>query len=387
MDKRVGIVGIGTTGFRATTPDVSYRELTYEAATKAYLDAGIEPKQVGAFVATSEDFFEGYSIADEYAPDQLGAVLKSCHSVPGDYIQSLANAWMIIQSGYADLVVVQGLSKASNMITKGDLVTMATDPFTWRPLGESHHAIAAMEMRRYLWATGTTREQCARVVVDNRRAALSNPRAAHGCDLELEDVLGSEPVATPLTRLDIARHADGAVVCVLATEERARSLDREPVWILGVGWSTETTSLDSRTWDDAVGMRLAAERAYRMAGIDTPATAIDFAEINDEYSYKQLMHMEALGLCGRGGAGQFVEMGLAGPEGDLPVNVSGGSLGGGHLFELDGGQKVLEVATQIRGEAGQNQLEDVHVGLAAGWRGVPTTTCAVVVLGDESQEA
>ena len=83
MEKRVGIVGIGTSGFRATTPDVSYRELTYEAATKAYLDAGIGPDDVGSFVATSEDFLEGYSIADEYSPDQLGGVLKSVHTVPG----------------------------------------------------------------------------------------------------------------------------------------------------------------------------------------------------------------------------------------------------------------------------------------------------------------
>ena len=382
MDKRVGIVGMGTTGFKATTPDVSYRELTYEAATKAYLDAGITPHQVGAFIATAEDFFEGYSISDEYAPDQIGAVLKPCHTVPGDFIQSLGNAVMLIQSNFADLVVVQGLSKASNMVTKGDLATMAADPFTWRPLEESHHAIAAMEMQRYMWATGTTREQCAHVVVQNRRQGLTNARAACGTAIELADVLGAEMVSSPLGKLDIAMHADGAVVVVLASEERAKSLNREPVWVRGVGWSTESNSLDSRTWDEAVYMKKAAERAYKMAGIASPATEIDFAEINDEYSYKQLMHMEALGLCGRGSAGPFVEMGLAGPTGDLPVNASGGSLGSGHVFELDGGQKVMEAVLQLRGQAGENQLDDVHVALCAGWRGVPTTTGAVVVLSD-----
>ncbi len=382
MDRRVGIVGIGTTGFRATTPDVSYRELTYEAASKAYLDAGIEPNQVGAFVATAEDFFEGYSISDEYAPDQMGAVLKPCHTVPGDFIQSLGNGLMLIKSGFADLVVIQGLSKASNMVTKGDLLTMATDPFSWRPLQESPHAIAALEMQRYLWATHTDREQCAAVVVQNRRQALENSHAACGCHLELEDVLAAELVCSPLGKYDIAQHADGAVVCVLASEERASSCKRDPIWVEGVGWSTETHALDSRTWDEAVYMKKAAERAYAMADIRSPAAQIDFAEVNDEYAYKQLMHMEALGLCGRGSAGDFVAMGLAGPEGDLPVNVSGGSLGGGHLFELDGGQKILEGVLQLRGEAGVNQLEDVHVGLAASWRGVPTTTGAVAVLSN-----
>ena len=189
MEKRVAIVGIGTTGFSATSPDVSFREMTYDAATKAYLDAGINPNDVGAFVTTAEDFLEGYSIADEYAPDQLGAVLKSLHTVPGDFIQALGNGYMLVQSGYADIVVVQGLSKASNMLTKNDLTTFAGDPFYWRPLKETPHAIAAMDMHRFMFETGNTLEQCAQVVVKNRRNALLNPRAAHGCNLELADVL------------------------------------------------------------------------------------------------------------------------------------------------------------------------------------------------------
>jgi len=74
MNREIAVIGVGTTGFRATTPDVSYRELTYEAAKKAYLDAGVEPKEIGAFVSTAEAFLEGYSIADEYSPDHLSAV-------------------------------------------------------------------------------------------------------------------------------------------------------------------------------------------------------------------------------------------------------------------------------------------------------------------------
>ena len=134
MTKRVAIIGVGTTGFRATTPDLSYRELTYEAATKAYMEAGIEPKDVDAFVSTAEDFFEGYSIADEYAPDQLGAVLKPLYTVPGDFIHSLASAYMMIMSGVAEISVVQGMSKASNMLTLSEMVGFAMDPIYNRPL-------------------------------------------------------------------------------------------------------------------------------------------------------------------------------------------------------------------------------------------------------------
>lgn len=383
MRNRVAIVGIGTTGLRATTPDVSYRELTYEAATKAYLDAGVTPEEIGAFVVAAEDFLEGYSICDEYSPDQLGAVLKSIHTVPGDFIQALANAAMIILSGYADVAVASGMSKASNMLTKGDLNTFATDPFTWRPLKESHHAIAAMEMNRFLYSTGNTREQCAMVVKKNRENALRNSRAAHGCKLEVDDVLMAEMVSYPLTRLDIAQHADGAVVCVLASEEKVKAMRRDPVWIRGMGWATETTALETRSWDEAVYMKLAGDMAYRMAGIQAPSKEIDFAEINDEYSYKELQHMEALRLCGWGEAGKMVETGATSRAGQFPVNASGGNLGCGATFELDGGHKVLEVMLQLRGEAGECQLKNVRTGLAAGWRGVPTTTGAAVVLGVE----
>jgi len=175
MVKEIAIIGVGTTGFRATTPDLSYRELTYEAAKKAYLDAGIEPKEIGAFVATSEDFAEGYSIADEYSPDQLGAVLKPIYTVPGDFIQSMGSGFMMLKSGLYDIVAVQGLSKASNMITKSYLTDFALDPIYNRPLKEHSAYIAGMEMMRYLHETGTTREQCAQVVVKNRRNAMFNP--------------------------------------------------------------------------------------------------------------------------------------------------------------------------------------------------------------------
>ena len=123
MTKDIAIIGAGTTGFRATTPDLSFRELTYEAAKKAYLDAGVEPKDIGAFVATSEDFCEGYSITDEYSLDQLGAVLKPIYTVPGDFIQSMGSAVMMLKSGLYDTVAVQGLSKASN-------ITLPSSPYS-----------------------------------------------------------------------------------------------------------------------------------------------------------------------------------------------------------------------------------------------------------------
>ncbi|MBU1209283.1 MAG: acetyl-CoA acetyltransferase [Proteobacteria bacterium] len=382
MSKRVAIVGVGTTGFRATTPDVSYRELTYEAATKAYFEAGIEPKNVDAFVATSEDFLEGYSISDEYSPDQLGAVLKPIYTIPGDFIHALACGQMMILSGIGDIMVVQGMSKASNMLTLSEMVAFAQDPIYNRPLKESPHAVAGMEMARFLYETGTTREQCAKVVVKNKKNALNNPLAGHGALIDSDYVLNSEVVSFPLTQMDISPHADGAVVVVLAEEKTARALSDKPVWIRGIGWCSDTPGLETRNWGEAIYAQLAAEMAYKMAGIRYPRKEIDFAEINDEFSYKELQHLEAMRICRKGEAGPLTEMGGTEISGEIPVNPSGGCLGAGNLFELNGGRKVLEVVRQLRGEAGKNQIKNVTTGLAQSWRGIPTTTGTVVILSN-----
>jgi acetyl-CoA C-acetyltransferase len=117
-----------------------------------------------------------------------------------------------------------------------------------------------------------------------------------------------------------------------------------------------------------------------MAGIRYPRKEIDFAEVDDTFAYKELQHLEALGLFKSGEAGLMTEEGATELRGDFPVNPSGGSLGEGHLLEATGLARVLEVVLQLRGEAGKRQLEDVETGLAFGWRGVPTTSGAVAIL-------
>ncbi len=382
MVKRVAIVGIGTTGFRSVTPGVSYREMIFEAARKAYTDAGLEPDEIDGFVTAAEDFLEGYSIADEYCPDQIGAVLKPTHTVPGDFIQALATGYMMIMTGAFKKVAIEAHSKASNMKKIDELIGFAFDPVYNRPLRESPHAFAGLEMTRYLFETCTTPAQCATVVVKNMCNALRNPHAAFGAEIEVEDVLNSEPVSLPLRRLDIAQHADGAVVAVLADEETATALTDLPVWIRGIGWCTDTPTLEMRDWGEAAYARLSADMAYRMAGITNPAAEIDFAEICDEYSYKELQHMEALKFCMPGEAAHFTETGVTEITGELPINASGGALGVGHLFEASGAHKILELVEQLRGEAGTRQLPDVEIGLAQTWRGIPTATGAVAILSN-----
>ena len=380
MNNRVAIIGVGWAGFRPVTPEESYKELMYAAAARAYADAGVDPRRdVDGFVTVAEDFHEGTSIFDEYVPDQLGAAQRPVHTITGDGLHGLAAAVMQILTARFRVVVVEGHSKASNILTLPDITAYALDPILNRPLGVHPIAIAGLEAHAYLHETGTTREQCAGVVVKNRRNALKNPAAAYGAAISSQDVLAADIVASPLSRLEVSDHADGAIVLVLAEAGTAR-LSGHPVWVRGIGWATDSPSLESRDWTRAVYAERAASMAYTMAGIKDPGTEIHFAEVDDTYAYKELQHLEAVGLCGRGQAGRLMADGVIGPDGRLPINVSGGSLGVGHLLEATGLAKVLEVVLQLRGQAGSRQLRGVSTGLAQSWRGVPTTSGAVTVL-------
>ncbi|HLA98479.1 MAG TPA: hypothetical protein VJL34_08490 [Anaerolineales bacterium] len=383
MNERVAIIGVGWSGYRPVSPELSYKEMTYAAAVKAYADAGVDPrKDIQSFVTVAEDFHEGTSIFDEYTPDQLGAALKPMHTITGDGLHGLATAFMMVKTGQFDIVALEGHSKASNILTLPEVNAYAQDPVLNRPLRLNTHFVAGMEMNRFLFETGTTIEQCAAVVQKNRRNALRNPKAAFGADLTLEEILSGPALSWPLGKRDMAEQADGAVVMVLASESVARQLSDKPVWILGIGWCNDSPSLESRDWGVLPYIQKAAQMAYRQAGFRNPQGIVDFAEIDDTYSYKELQSLEALGFCQPGEAGVLTDDGATDIEGDLPVNASGGSLGMGHLLDATGLVRALEVVLQLRGEAGLYQLEDVNIGLAQSWRGVPTTSGAVAVLAN-----
>ncbi len=380
MSDRVAIVGIGVVPLRVQSREHSYRELTFEAAARAYADAGISHEEVDSFVSVCEDFHEGTSITDEYTPDQLGAVLRPVHTVAGDGLQGIAAAAMLVRSGIADLVAVEAHCKTSNIVSHQQVLAMALDPAYERPVRVTPHAIAALEMRRYQHASVIPDEAIAMVVVKNRRQALANPIAAHGATISPQDVLSSAQVAEPLRTLEISPYADGAVVVVLSSEDAARRAPK-PVWIRGIGWASDSPWLAMRSWDQASYAQLSATMAYTMAEITDPPREISFAELDDTYAYKELQHLEATQLVSRGDAARWVMDGRTRLDGPFPVNPSGGSLGMGYCFDATALYRTAAAVQQLRGDAGRAQVRNASTGLVLSWRGVPTQTGGALVLG------
>lgn len=381
-----------TTPTAATSIRYSYKELMFLAARMAYEDAGmvdVRSKDRISFICSTEDFWEGNMISDEYMPDQLGAVLRPLCTVAADGLYGLITGFMQIRSGLVDVAVVEAHSKLSDVVSKKEIARFALDPVYVRGIYPDidPYFIAGLEMNRFLYETGNSRESCAKVVSKNKGNALANPRACYASSVDISLVLSSPIVAYPLTSMEISSYADASIVVVLASEHKARMLKGSTdgiVWIDGVGWCSDTPWINDRNLADALYASLAAEMAYKMAGIemDEPSKYIDLAEIDDTFSYKELQHMEALRLCRKGEASRLVEDGCTAMDGYMPVNPSGGSLGVGYLVEATGLHRVLEAVLQLRGMAGSMQVHGARRAVVQSWRGLPTASGAVAILSN-----
>lgn len=382
---RVAVIGIGYYGFKPSVPDLSFREMMFEAAMRAYYDANVDARRdIDVFISCQEDFWEGIAISDEFAPEPIGGVLRPTMTIAGDGLQCIGQAYMIIKSGLADIVAVEAHAKPSDIESIQEIYELSLDPQV-RTLNIANPLFqAGLDAIAYMRWSGARREHLAIVAVKNRSRGLLNPRAPHASKISLDMVLSSKPVIYPLTRFEIADFTDVAINIVLASEEKAKMYTDRPIWIDGIWWSTEVGSgaIEWHDWGRMPSLRLASREAYRQAGLSNPINQTDFAEVEDRFSYIELLALEELGLA-PGGAHRLLESGFYDANGSYPVNPSGGSLAVGLTLEATGLWRLLEAILQLRGEAGGVQLRDARRAIVASWRGPPTYTSTVAVISKE----
>lgn len=367
----VYVLGVGFCGSFPTSGGLSYREMIARAATMAYADAGIEASELDGAVSCEEDFISGYAIADEYVPDQLGVQRKSVYTIPGDFLHGLGSAVMQLRTGQFKILCVEAYSKASNVLTKNELLHFSYDP-VYNRFGVTPNYLAGIEMQQFLGSTGYSEQAVANVVVNNKARGIGNPLAPYGNHIGLGDVLGARPVAEPVTEPMIARHADASVVVVLGTKDMIRQNASKPVYISGTGWASANSIIERRDHSMSEGTALAAHMAYEEAGITKPTEQLDAVYVSDLFAHRQLMHLEAM---------QYND------DSFDTVNPDGGSLATGDLFEANGGARLYDAVLQIRGDAGAHQIKGAKRIAVQGWRGLPTDSCAVAVLDDERRPA
>ena len=371
MTDRVGIVGVGYEGFRPAITDLSTRELMFQAASKAYADAGVDPrKDVGSFICCTEDLWEGWSITDEMVPDQVGGARRPLCTVPGDGVTGLGHAAMHVKSGVAEVVSLEAHSKAADVLDKQAVENLALDPAFLRVPGANNDVLAGLEMSAFMKQARVSREDISNLVASEKARAVFNPRASYGLNLRPSEVSRAEPISLPLRRYDRAEFAEAGAVVVLASERWIRKNRREAVYVDGVAWRSSTPWYEggsvsvARYAKDAFA---SAARQARMKG----TSSLDLLEVDDTYSYKLMQHLVSMGIT-KAGALRMAREGR--------LNPSGGSLGVGYLIEATGLHKVVECVLQLRGEAGKNQVKRAKKAAVVSWRGNPTATGAAAVL-------
>jgi acetyl-CoA acetyltransferase len=238
----------------------------------------------------------------------------------------------------------------------------------------------ALAASRHMHEFGTTSEQLAQIAVDTRRWATMNPRARLRDPIEIDDVLGSPMVASPLHKLDCCLVTDGAGAVVLTSAERARHLRKPPALVLGTGTCTTHTMISQMPDLTTTGATVSGPLAFAAAGLG-PAE-VDVAQIYDSFTITVLLLLEDLGFCPKGEGGGFVADGLLGPGGALPTNTSGGGLAYTHpgMFGIF---LLVEAVRQLRGECGPRQVPGAEVALAHGSGGV-LSAMSTVILGTEA---
>jgi acetyl-CoA C-acetyltransferase len=373
VKERIGIVGVGFEGFRPAITDISTRELMFQAASKAYVDAGVDPrKDVGSFICCTEDLWEGWSIADEMVPDQIGGARRPVFTVAGDGITGIGHAVMHIMSGVADVVAVEAHSKVADVLDKVAVENLALDPAFLRVSGANGDVLAGLEMDAFMRRTGVCRDDVSLAVKAEKETALRNERASYGGTLSLKEIGEAEPIAAPLRRYDKSEYAEAGVVAVLASGTWIRKNKKDALFIDGISWRAATPWYEGGEIDAAAYARDSFRSVLKQAG-RRALSSFDILEVDDTYSYKLLQHLMSMGATR--------DQTIALLDGKGPaVNPSGGSLGAGYLIEATGLHKVLECVLQLRGTAGGNQVRGARSAAAVSWRGNPTGMGAAIAL-------
>ncbi len=384
--RKVAIVGAGLTKFVRRALETP-KELSFEATKTALDSSGLRLEDIDCVAhGSAPDAFDGIHQKGEYLADGCGGWNKPTMRVfvgGATGVHAIIHGWHHVASGMFDTCLVVCEEKMSSAMphAQGFFLTIF-DAITERALHPNLLWIFALEMNRYMSRYGYTKEDMALAAVNNKRNGLKHPSSQFKDEVTVEDVLNSEIMAYPVSRLDVSPVSDGAAAVVLAAEPVARRLTDQPVWIEGVGWTLDTAYWGTRDLYYPRYLDKASRMAYEMAGIREPAKQINIAEPYDPFGYKALHHMEGLQLSPRGKTVELLRDGHFALDGNLPMCPSGGLLGVGNPIAAAGTMKICELFWQLRGEAGERQVPgNPRLGVAQAW-GDLMQVSSVVVLGN-----
>ncbi|MGA8726722.1 MAG: thiolase family protein [Acidimicrobiales bacterium] len=376
----VWILGIHMTKF-GKHPDKDMVDLASEAVLGALTDGGVTMKDVG-MIGAGNLMAANAGIGQQLQKQlgQTGIPVYNVANACATGATALRVACMAVKAGETDVGLAFGVEKLSGagLLSGG---SRKGDSDTWEPSGR-YGAVAPVDGRigtetmpgvfaqigmeyghRY---GGTSFELFAKIAEKNHAHSTLNPLAAYQKKMTLEEIMGDVMIAYPNTRPMCSANCDGAAAAVVVSGTKLKTLSSEQQRrAVKISASVLTTD----PWEEACQIlpdvntltRNAATQAYEQAGV--APSDLDLVELHDCFATAELVHYDNLMLCEQGGAVDFFESGATWRDGSTPVNVSGGLESKGHPIAATGVANLWEVATHLRGEAGDRQIEGARVGL------------------------
>ena len=376
-------VGQSAIGRRLFRTDL---DLTCEAALAAIADAGLTPDDIDGIAAypgpiAAPAGFSGPGVYD--VQECLGIDLRW-------HLSGAEGPAQISPIIHAMLAVAGGLCRHALVYRTVTEATAAAD--TGRlGIGAGSHEIRgfgaflipfgamsaanwlALYARRHMYEFGTTREHLGLIATTARRHAGFNPAAIYREPMSMADYLAARMVSDPFGLYDCDVPCDGSTAVIVSSAAAERDLPHAAVRFEAVGTAIRARpSWDQ--WDDITTMAARDAAAQLWTRTDLKPADVDTAQLYDGFSFLTLAWIEALGFCGRGESGPFIENGRIDLGGPLPLNTWGGQLSGGRLH---GFGFVAEACRQLRGECGERQVKDCEVAVV-GVGGGPVAGCMLL---------
>ena len=380
-DDSVWILGTNMTRF-GRYPDKDVVDLAAEASMAALDDGNVTIHDMDVLAAGS--LFNASTGMGQRIQKQIGQTGIPVFNVANACATgatALRTVYLSIKAGEADMGLAVGVEQMGKMGLLGGAGTKQ-EKKVFEPSGRygavtgidgyigtegmpGVFAQAGMEYANDYDGVGF--EQFARVAYKNHLHSTLNPLAQYRKEFSMEEIMTSPTMSYPNTLLMCCPTGDGAAAAVLISGQRLKSMPvdvrRRAVKVSASVLTSDPYTESSQVQPDVNTLtRNAAAKAYETAGVGPED--LDLVELHDCFATAELIHYDNLGLCERGGAGDFIDSGAPFRDGTTPVNVSGGLISKGHPIGATGVANVFEVATHLRGEAKDRQIPDAKVGLA-----------------------
>lgn len=361
--RKVAVVGVGMVEF-GRHPDKTVADLGTLAITAALADAGLQWKHAQSLYCgvLGAGLTTGTRISNDLGLTGIPVVNIENASASGS--SAFRAAYHDVASERLEVSVAVGVGKFGRI--PGDARGPGTPEYTEAMVSRAQGVMPpvglfAMRTRRRMHEFGCTIEQLAQVAVKNRRHAALNPYAQLRKPMTLEDVLNARMIADPLTVPHCCPVGDGGAAAILMSEREARRRGYSPIVTVEASAFRTPTLAGGADSQDADTTRLTCLEAYAEAGVG-PGD-INLVQVHDAFTVEEIEYCESMGFCEVGEGERMVETGATAIGGRIPFSTDGGLLSRGHPNGPTGLAQVWETVLQLRGQAGERQVEGARLGL------------------------